>query len=260
MTKRSPKEELTNTYSSGFKRMSQRLQNILIFIVTMTICTGFIIWIMGNKISYSVKEGNIPTIMTHDETKIEAVNQAGVKAFLDSIQFIEDQRRANQNMIGLIEIHREVERLAKEIPGNVGVNYYGVHNGGDVIHADGKWVMEIYATSNLQLEKDFGPKIAPEQQELIYKGFAYLNAEAVRLQVPLIINDLTIEKEIYIGEAKAYLQQECIKSCALMLVKNIGKEYIFVSINFDHINPEQKNSMIKSYMYNLKRFVNNRIF
>lgn len=247
--------KLLDIFQMAFKNVPSTIKTILVIVVTVFAMFTVFMWIFKHEIKEIIYQRPI----TEKEAKIIAENERRVNEINDSIALVRSAEKAKLASQYRREIQEEAVRVKYRLKNCIGVNYYSIHNGGETINVDGKWELDVYISTEIFIEDDYPEEDDDDENKYIYRGWAWLNNEALQKETPIFIPDVTQEPELYLGRSKFYLNQGGIKSCMVMLVENIGKEFLFVSFNFNITQPEVNNENLFRTMYNFRRFVKQRV-
>lgn len=258
--KNSITNKIVGIFGQWGKEMPQLWKNLLVFFITVMFCTTASVYVLKDLIRDLVYERPL----TSAEAKVKAANERRIQEINDSIAKEKSAQQAAAAFQARQEMEIEAIRTKLSMEHCIGVNFYSIHNGGETIQVDGKWHLEVYLSTEPELETDFpdlqddSPQIYPRISNM-FRGWAWLNNEALKNQVPIYIPDVSKFPGLYNNRAKSYLDASGIKSTMVMLVENRGNEFLFVSFNFDVVNPHELNPDWQSKIYHFRRFVRNRI-
>ncbi|EAR15450.1 hypothetical protein RB2501_14019 [Robiginitalea biformata HTCC2501] len=265
----SPKEKISwqeiivGIFSNITGGMSRPWKIVWFFLVTIVLLAVGTTYLLQDALMEAYQKRPL----SEEAARVQAENERRIAFINDSIRQEEEKRKAAAAFNARREIETHALNTKYSMEHCIGVNYYSIHNGGETITVDGKWELEVYLSTEPYLEVDFpdneddggdirGPK------NTIWRGWAWLNNEALQSEIPVYIPDVSKFPGLYVGRAKPYLEQAGIKSTVVMLVENQGTDFLFVSFNFDVINPHEVNggiAMLSRKMYDFQRFVKERI-
>ncbi len=245
--------QLIGIFSHGFKSVPPALKSLLVVVIVFF--TMIMIFLMTFRVE--VKEIFEEQPLTVKEAEIMLDNERMMQRLRDSIEEANAIKRLKKVAKYRGEIDDESTKYKYLILNNcIGVNYYSIHNGGSPLEMNGNWELDVYVSTESSIEEDYSEDGGNPK---LYKGWENINLKAVTTETSVYVPDVTKESMVYFGMSKEYLKQGNIKSFIILMVESRKNEALFVSFNFDVVDPHLKNENLTKSVYDFKRFVKSRI-
>lgn len=234
-----------------FGGMSQWIKNMFVFLLLLLFFASLMMDKILNFIFKPPTQAQIDA-MVKEKLRIDSTYESA-KLSMDSAKAA---KAFNFYRILAVDSYA----IKESMPNCVGVNYYGVHNGGKTIIPNGDWVIESYSSTEKIFINTFRKidRNDPAKEE-IWEGLIWLNNQALNQKTALYIEDVSKYSELNIGQTKSYFLDRGVKSTIVMLVKNIGSEFFFVSFDFDIVNPLEKNPTLFLKIREYQQMIKNNL-